>query len=201
MYKLWFIGFIFIGALGLSARAQPHPILDDFIALRDGNTVLLKWTISSGSTCNGIRIYRAEDTINYIQVGDIAGVCGSSTSPVPYSFTDLSPIPNKINYYRLELGTQGFSKFVFIEFIVLGNEGYLIRPQPVTDNAVIYFVNPNNAPYTFKVYNEMGQLVQKVENTKADSFSFNRAGLSSGTYSFTIENEDKIKAKGKIIVL
>lgn len=195
------IGLFMLVVLHSLAAAQPHPILDDFTAFRDGNTVLLKWTITSGSTCNGIRIYRAEDTINYIQVGDIAGVCGSSTSPVPYSFTDLSPIPNKINYYRLELGTQGFSKFVAIEFIVLGNEGYLIRPQPVTDNAVIYFDNPANDSYSFKLYDEKGVLVKTIENITTDTILFNRVGLNSGTYLFTIQTGDKIIVKGKIIVL
>lgn len=195
------IGLFMLVVLHSLAAAQPHPILDDFTAFRDGNTVLLKWTITSGSTCNGIRIYRAEDTINYIQVGDIAGVCGSSTSPVPYSFTDLSPIPNRINYYRLELGTQGFSKYVSIDFIVLGESGYLIRPQPITDNAVIYFDNPSNDSHSFKLYDEKGELVRTIENITSNTIPFNRAGLSSGTYIFTIESGEKIKVKGKIVVL
>ncbi|HLG40812.1 MAG TPA: T9SS type A sorting domain-containing protein [Chitinophagaceae bacterium] len=180
--------------------AQPHPILDNFTAYLDNDKIILKWTIISGSTCNGIRIYRSGDTTSFSEIGSIAGICGSSSTSTPYEFSDEAPIPNQINYYRLELGTQGYSTFISIEFIKLASGNYLIRPNPVVDVATIYFQNDSHLPMKFTLTNASGNILQTKENITEDYIIFRREDLISGLYIFTIEYNGDVKIKGKIIL-
>lgn len=185
----------------LKSNAQFHPILDGFSVFLDKDKAILKWVIKGGSTCNGINIYRSDDTLSsFVQIGSIAGICGSSASATPYEFTDISPIPNKINYYRLELGTQGFSGFTSVEFISISNNGFMIRPQPVIDFATIYFHNPSQLTYTFSVMDVNGKVVQIIENIDGESFLFSKGNLPGGIYIFALENKGYIKVSGKIII-
>ena len=129
--------------------AQYHPILDNFIAIVSNEKIYLHWTITSGSTCNGMKVFRSTDTLNFTEIEDISGICGSTTTPVSYNYSDYAPIPNKTNYYRLELGVLGPSKYVSAEFIKPQNDNYLIRPNPVTESATLFFKNDLHDPYTF----------------------------------------------------
>jgi len=97
--------------------AQNHPILGKFSISENNGDVYLSWSIIAGSSCNGIQIYRSIDSINFSQIGDIPGVCGSVDFTQTYDFTDNNPVKNKVNYYRLELGNQDFSQIVSIEII------------------------------------------------------------------------------------
>jgi hypothetical protein len=185
---------------GVFAIAQPHPILDNFTAYLDNDKIILKWTIISGSTCNGIRIYRAGDSISFNEIGSIAGICGNSSTPTPYEFSDEAPISNQVNYYRLELGTQGYSTFISIEFIKLASGNYLIRPNPVVDVATVYFQNDSHLPMKFTLTNASGNTLMTQENIIENYFVFSREELLSGLYIFTIEYKGDVKVKGKIIL-
>ena len=95
--------------LPMSLFGQEHPILNYFSANLGDNDVYLSWEIMGGGQCNGIQILRSTDSLNYVEIGDVQGVCGSPDFAQQYDFTDESPVENSINYYRLELGVQGFS--------------------------------------------------------------------------------------------
>lgn len=67
------------------------PTLNYFNANSTSNSVLLTWEIKGGNTCNGIAIFRSTDGINFQQIGQVDGLCGSTDFAVAYSYTDLSP--------------------------------------------------------------------------------------------------------------
>src|ERR1041385_7420535 len=121
--------------------AQVDTLLSDFHLFTTHENIILSWTIKSGSTCNGIGIQRSGNDTAFTEIGHIAGDCGNLTEPVPFTFTDESPLENRINYYRLQLGTYGYTKSISTEFIKLSEGKYLIRPNPVRDNAIINFQN------------------------------------------------------------
>jgi len=175
--------------------------LDNFNAYRAGENVLLKWTISSGSTCNGIQIFRSEDTVTFIQIGDIQGVCGSSSSPTPYEFTDANPLTNKINYYKLQLGGTGFSVTISLHFILFSSSNYLITPSPVTGMSEFYFSNSLQEEHFFKLYDAAGRLVKEQNNITGDKFIFDKDFLLPGIYFFSLATSENIRVKGKILVL
>ena len=179
--------------------AQHNPILDNFNVFKNNGKVFLNWTIISGSTCNGIQIYRSTDGINFMQVGSIAGICGSSSTAVNYNFTDNNPEKNKINYYRLELGNNGSSEILSVKIIDI-ESGYQIRPNPIIGKAKIYFDNNTKLQHQLFIYNLNGFQIFS-STTKEDFFELNTETFLSGIYFFTIETEGNVpKAKDKILV-
>lgn len=195
------IYFFFVLLIPLLSFSQ-HNILNNFTAIKFNDEVILKWTIKSGSTCNGVRIHRSTDSINYSQIGLIAGVCGSTENPVSYSFIDESPAPNTFNYYKLELGLQGFSDPISIEYIQLNNDQYQVRSNPIKNKATIYFYNPSNLKNTFILYNISGNILLQYENITSEEINIDLANkLGGGMYYFKIENEKGNIIKGSVSII
>ena len=96
-----------------------------------------------GNTCSGIRIQRSADGYFFWTIGEIDGICGSSDAEIPYIFVDVEPLNNQTNYYRLELGTQGYSTILQIDYVPLNEEGYSLMYDITLKTATIYFSNPN----------------------------------------------------------
>ena len=196
----YFLTGIILWACVQNSFAQHNPILDNFSVFENNGKVFLNWAITLGSTCNGIQIYRSADNTNFIKIGDIAGICGSSSSPTPYNFTDNNPEKNKINCYRLELGGNGSSEILSLEIIDIASGGFQIRPNPVSTEAKIYFDNNKKQEHQFMLYNMSGISVLTT-TTKEDFFLLNSVLLQSGIYLFTIStNENLPTIQGKLLV-
>ncbi len=191
---------LFCLALSNNTFSQNSPILDEFSASETNGTVYLYWIISSGSTCDGIKIFRSVDNLHFDQIGEIGGVCGNSSAPQPYNFVDERPEKNSVNYYRLELGSNGFSETISVEIIDFNDKGFQVRPNPAFEKAFVFFQNDLRKSFSLALYSLNGQ-VTGLQSTDANSFNINTMNLSNGTYIFIIFSEDDlIKIKGKIIV-
>jgi len=192
--------FLLVLLAGTRLFAQETTILDNFTAVENDGKIFLRWVITSGSTCDGTKISRSTDNLSYTQIGEIPGVCGSSSAPKPYDFIDESPVKNQVNHYRLELGNNGFSKVVSIEIIDLQDKEFQVRPNPVTYSAKIYFKNKNFENHQLKLFNQSGSFVSS-SYTNDDCFDFDATNLQAGIYIFTISKTDKpAEIKGKIVV-
>jgi Secretion system C-terminal sorting domain len=162
--------------------------------------VVLNWQLISGSTCNGIQVYRSVDSINFYQIGEIPGICGNITSPQSYSFIDNAPVENKINYYRIELGGLGFSEIVSLEIISIEGNGNLVRPNPASNNTSVYFNNPFRELHSMVLFDNSGKLIANYE-TENNSFNFNISTLKGGVYFFQIFSDTKqMVTQGKLFV-
>ncbi len=180
--------------------AQESAILDDFNVFENDGKIYLKWTISSGSTCDGTKIFRSVDQVHFDQIGEILGVCGSVSFPVGYEFVDEKPVKNQRNYYRLELGRSGFSDIASIETFDLDERGYQVRPNPANTETTIYFGNDRQEKYLLGLYRLDGVLVHTSYTT--DSFiKIYTANLSAGLYIFAISKDGNTPlVKGKVII-
>lgn len=158
---LYNLVFVFFGLVS-SVSAQNEDVISGLDANELNGKVLLTWSIKQGNTCNGINILRSTDSINFIFVGSINGVCGSSSAELPYEFTDLNPVKNKRNYYRLSLGGIGFSWIVSAEVIDVNSNNYMLRPNPIGDSSELHFKNDGSNTVEFIVYNEMGSKVKSL---------------------------------------
>ena len=164
-------------------------ILDDFSLDLNQGKVLLAWTIKSASVCNGIQIYRSSiDSVDFELIEDIQGVCGDLSSPVAYTFTDETPLPNQVNYYKLLLGGQEFSEVLGIEVLIIPTNSYLLKPQPVISSSSLDFNNSNNNDVELKVFDDFGSIVYK-DQTNSNRFTLDSSMISSGLYYFTLENK------------
>lgn len=182
-----------------SGAAQNHPMLSDFSVVETDEQAYLSWTIIAGSTCSGIQIYHSTDSVNFTVIGEISGVCGSVTEPQNYNFTDADPVLNSVNYYKLELGGQGFSQIISVKIIAL-QDGYQVQPQPANSETRIYFDNDEGQQHELSVYNTDGVKVLS-STTESNYFHVITAKLPSGVYVFTIAGPgDRRSVNGKFAV-
>lgn len=161
------------------AKSQsPHPILSYFTAVVSTNQIQLNWAIAGGNTCEGTIVQRSADGIFFETIGEIGGVCGSPDFEIPYFFIDENPLANQVNHYRLELGSQGFSSAININFIPLNEQGYSLRYDALNQYAVINFDNQVHERVRFVLYDLLGHKIQEG-STNADEIEFFMQALSS----------------------
>jgi len=189
MKPLKFLHLFVILCLQFPVMAQFHPMLDDFSAFEFDGNVYLSWTVSRGSTCNGIDIERSDNNINFNVIGDIPGICGSADFAQSYNWIDRSPLLNATNFYRLELGLNGHSESVSVEVISLINGNYQVRPNPMRDFGRIYFMNSSKREHLLQVYELSGRPVFQM-STLDNYFEPEVNNLQSGLYLFTITSKD-----------
>lgn len=194
------IGIFVMSSLGI-AYGQGSPFLDFIGAAERDGKVFLQWVMSSGATCDGIDVYRSTDGEVFERVGRIAGVCGSPDFALGYDFIDESPVLNRINYYRLELGNLGVSEIIAIHVFDFREKKFQIIPHPVSSESALFFENPQLENSTLAIYNLLGSRVFEYAD-KASFFSISANDFATGTYIFVVTNSTgKTLAQGKMVVL
>ncbi len=179
---------------------EADQFLDDFFAVQQDEEVYLRWTILSGNTCDGTRIERSEDGVSFYEIGEIPGVCGSPDKPITYDFTDTKPIKNRINYYRLQLGFLGITSSKTVDFIMLGDEGYSIHPNPFSESAIFLFNNPDGERYELSIFDDRGQLLISYI-TSENKIRLDGKSITAGTYIFRLSTAGTVVKTGKFVVI
>ena len=175
--------------------------MSDFDIDQSNGKVLLAWTIKSGSICNGMQIYRSKDSIDFVLIEDIQGVCGSLSSSVSYTYTDQTPLLNNYNYYKINFGGLEDSNILGIEVINILSNSYLLKPNPVTGTSDLYFENDNQNDVVLKVFDDFGDVIYQ-EETQANKFILDSTSFSSGMYYFSLENKKTRNViNGKAVIL
>jgi len=167
-----------------------HPILRNFDAHVFDNKIRLSWMITAGNTCSGIRIQRSDNNLYFETIGEIDGVCGSPDTNIPYVFLDSMPLPGQINYYRLELGAQGFSKSLAIEYVPLNNKGFNLRYNQTGQLVTVYFENDGYDVVAYRLYSSSGQLITN-NSTKRNSITFNISAFPRQIFLLRIDTDNR----------
>ena len=199
----WFgvLSFLVILSSSNTIYAQNEEVVLNLTATEFNGKVLLTWAITQGNTCNGISILHSTDTVNYIQIGTIEGICGSTAETIDYQFTDNSPNVNQTNYYRLSLGGIGFSYPVNVDVIDAGNLTYIVSPNPVSSESQLIFNNDNQEKVTITFFNERGEVVHEESSTE-QSVTIDRSKFTQGTYFFVLKSEGALASfSGKFTVI
>ncbi|MBI3520394.1 MAG: T9SS type A sorting domain-containing protein [Bacteroidetes bacterium] len=165
-----------------------HVYLAGFNINTDNKKVFIDWTLAGGSTCNGMKIFRSLDTINFVEIGDIAGICGSSSAPVGYNFVDTTPLFNQTIYYRLRFGYSQLSEIKTILIKNNGEKDVLVKPNPSMNKVIIEFDNSKNDMFKFRMYNSIGALIYFIDNIKDSSIALDVTPFQNGQYIFTLDN-------------
>ncbi len=198
--KLILFKILTILLTSVSGFSQSNELLDDFTAFESDGKVYLNWTLTSGSTCDGIEIFHSNDLINFARIGDIPGICGSSTEPVSYTFIHTTPLQNSVNNYRLQLGLLGFSNTISLNLIDIKENGYSVFPNPLQENSTLYFKNPRKEIFIVRILDHTGKAL-KQHSVSSENISLNSSEYKPGIYFFTLEFENKVKLIGKFLVL
>lgn len=192
--------FSLVSVLFSGVFAQNETVVLNFSATEFNGKVLLTWSVTQGNTCNGIKVLRGLDTLNYTQIGSIEGICGSTIESISYQFTDVNPVVNQTNYYRLSLGGIGFSYPVNVEVFDTGEEKYIVAPNPVYAESELIFDNENQEEVTLTFFNENGAIILEKTTTE-QSVKINRAEFEQGVYFFVLKSNGKLESfSGKFSV-
>ena len=161
--------------------------------------IYLSWRLDKGYSCAGTDIERSFDTTHFERIGRIFGICGSSDFEQPYSFSDISPIPNSINYYRLVLGNREYSTILPVYYVAFNNFGYAV--ENTATNTTIYFLQNSIEHLKLMLFDFNGRLLDEFANITDNKVEFENNNLHHGFYVFilTDENGNKLK-RGKIFI-
>ncbi len=147
-----------------------------------------------------MKIYRSVDSLRFDVIGEIEGVCGSSSDPVRYNFTDEEPKENRTNYYKIELGGQTQSNIVSVHFIRLADAGYLLAPNPVKKESRLFYFNDKSELHHLHIYSLSGKEINGYQSKK-NYFDLDFGTAENGIYIFQIvDSRFKIITEGYIVV-
>ncbi len=184
----------------LLAQAQaPHQIVRSLEAYKQPNGVLIRWIIVGGGQCQGTKIYRSVDEANYIQIGHIDGICGSTDAEETYTFFDSVPHPNTYNHYKLEMGFQGFTTPVTVFFEDFGTSNYSLLSDYESGVYRILFSNDLKNEAVLEVYDRSGNVIFGATSTDSD-IEFRPKGWKSGIYIFRIAGVSQVDISGKFYI-
>lgn len=188
MYRFFFILFFVLSTILKSQN------IDHFELYELNNQSFLTVTISQGSTCDGIKILRSNDSTNFTQVGEIPGVCGSSAEAKSYYFTDENVEYNTTMYYKIQLGNFLMPNVAKIKIYKSLKGAVHVFPNPCMGQ--LFFVLDNKLLNTtqIKIYDSLGNKVIDTErNEKA--IEINLETLNAGVYYYQLVNEQLYSGK------
>ncbi|HAW21460.1 MAG TPA: hypothetical protein DCX14_14860 [Flavobacteriales bacterium] len=182
----------FIFGCSFSLFAQDS-ILQSFSLNQSSNGVQILWTIKEGNTCQGINILRSTDSLNFSEIGDIQGVCGSIDQSESYTFLDQEPPKNQRIFYRLELGFNGLSRIIHIDYYSIEGD-FLLFPNPTSNKVNLIRSNPSRQQLKIKVFTFQGEHMFDMQ-TPRETVQIDVSTWPSGTYLITIHNQDALMEK------
>jgi hypothetical protein len=179
------------------AQAQENSF--HLIGNQQEGEIYLSWRLDKGYSCAGTDIERSFDTTHFERIGRIFGICGSFDFDQAYSFTDISPIPNSINYYRLVLGNRDYSSILPVYFVAFNNFGYAV--DNTATSTTIYFLKNSIDHLKLMLFDFNGRLLNQFADITDNKVEFENNNLHHGFYVFilTDENGNKLQ-RGKIFI-
>lgn len=164
------------------------------------NEVLLSISIHSGNFCNGIKILRSKDSINFEEIGYIGGYCGNLNETVTYTFSDTDPILNQTSYYKAELVGLTTTAIRSVFVLDFGGDDFKLSANPITTTATLYFKNAPNSEVTLTIYDLEGKAVRRQVGS-GSYFEINANDYVDGVYIFSVTTAGGKKvASGKLFI-
>jgi len=102
-------------------------------------------------------------------------------------FIDENPEANQTNYYRLELGSQGFTTLLTVDFFPLNDDGYSLILDNISSKATIYFNNPNQLTTAFELFTLDGK-IKATDETTDSKIIIHLEGLPAQLFILSISN-------------
>lgn len=192
--------FLVLLILGVEMSHAQTEIDYRFTASVEKRTVFMSILIKAGSICQGISIERSTDSLQFTEIGSIAGTCGSTTSDVPYTFTDNSPVANTVNYYRLRFGENGFSTVLSALYVELQNN-YKLYPNPAATMTTLQFSNDMHDKFSLTLRDISGHLLYHEEEINDKQINLEVRNFLPGIYFFQLRAANGQTLSGKLVVV
>lgn len=163
-----------------------------FAAIKDANSVHLKWTTESEINNKGFVIEHSNNGSTWTNIGFVKSLSDGkhATFKQNYQFEDNRPLPAK-NFYRLkQLDTDGkhaYSEVRMVDFSNLTQHNISIYPNPVADQL---YIDGLETAYQLRITNQLGQTVL-TEMLNGAQNTVNVSQLSQGVYFVTLSNQNQ----------
>ena len=148
-----------------------------------------------GTTNDPIGVYPIELVINVYTSGSLM-IFGFPVPVVTDLYSALGSYESITGYNIVISNSTSYEMFNSNEFALLQN-----MPNPTKNNTTIQFNTPNSKMIKFQITDMFGKVVYS-ENIKSDiglnTIEFNNK-LSTGVYTYSVQNEEKIISKRMII--
>ncbi len=163
----------------------------------------LSWTSYDETTATSFTIQRSVDGANYTTIGTVAGTGTNST--VSHSFTDVDPIADVSNNYRLSW-TDGSGNVAYSNIVTLAptanSSVVAITPNPFTDQFTVRMNLSQTEPVGIRVLDSRGAVLRGVQFEGArGTNAFDVTGLSglpTGVYIIQVILPDRVFVKKAI---
>ncbi|MGA9294321.1 MAG: YCF48-related protein [Ignavibacteriaceae bacterium] len=186
--------------------------LASFSVTSKGNNIELNWMTATEVNNKGFEIERKTDNI-WKTIGFVSGK-GTTTNRSKYYYTDdLKNLSCSGSIaYRLKQvdynGTYKYSNEVAVQVNSSPVEYSLMQnyPNPFNPSTVIRYAVKENTHVILKIFDMLGREVstlldeEKPAGTYTMNFDAARAGLSSGTYIYTIRAGDFVQTKKMLLL-
>jgi|LauGreDrversion4_1035100.scaffolds.fasta_scaffold140106_2 hypothetical protein len=187
--------FWFFQTTAFSQKANSG--IEGFQAYKSGSKVFIRFSISAGSTCDGIIIRRSIEADNFLPIREIEGICGSDSASITYTEEDELPVFNRQLKYILELGRSGFSDTLNSFFTETSAAGYILTRQ--AEGWKILVENASNELIKLFVYDVHGKHVL-LKETRSDFFEIPSAKLPASPIFFRLyHTKSGLIDSGKLI--
>lgn len=196
MRQLLLFGFFF---LANAATAQIQ--YSDFSLVQQDNVVLIRWTVNSGSLCNGTAVYRSTDGSSDVLVGEIPGICGSENENKEYSLIDASPSFNTSNRYYIRFGFSEYSEEKEIYVKYLEPERLYLGPNPSETTISLEWNDQFHDKYTIQVIDDLGMNVYEQTEITGSSYTIDLSSFLTGIYTVLLINSKGESFREKIVKL
>jgi len=163
----------------------PLPVhFSDFIGRKQGNSVLLVWSVAGEKDVLKYEIERSQNGRDFVKIGEV-----TAEERTSYSYTDAQPV-NGVNFYRVRnVDLDGNYKYTTIIRVNMGKTIVLkAYPQPALSDLTIEH-SEVAAQGSISIVNSNGQVVKRVAvNTDVNQTIISLAGLNSGIYVVRFDN-------------
>ncbi|MFX0138418.1 MAG: CHAP domain-containing protein [Candidatus Hodarchaeota archaeon] len=181
--------------------------LTNFEAVIKDNCVTLKWITESESNNYGFEIERKSESVNWLNIGFVAGngTCNKSTY---YSYTDENPIIGE-SYYRIkQIDTDGSFEYsnIITMNVKLPQTTNLFQnyPNPFNPSTKISYSLSKHGYVNLEIYNTQGKVVQvlinEFQNPGLYSIKFKNKNLPSGVYFYKLQVGNYVQIKNMVLI-
>ncbi|HEV3414700.1 MAG TPA: hypothetical protein VG101_19610 [Puia sp.] len=166
--------FAFVDAAG---RQEPSPAtytinvsvvlastLGSFTGRSGDQGNILTWTSYDETTATNFTVQRSTDGVNFTTIGTVAGTGNNTT--VNHSYTDVDPIPDVPNSYRLmwtdDNGNLAFSNVVTLA-ATANSTVVAITPNPFRDQVTVRMNLSRTEPVAIRILDSKGAVLRQIQ--------------------------------------
>ena len=175
-------------AVTTSASAQS--LFKDLTVVQFGDSMLINWTLTAGSTCFDMHLRRAGQYTEFEDIFTVGGVCGGASDQY-YDYVDNQNLVSGTTYQYFVSASNGIytSETVEILYVNAGDMQLFVYPNP-TQTAIQVTVDNSFTPSFFvELFSVDGKLLQQTKEVN-NLFTINTVHLLPSSYLLKITTED-----------